>query len=73
MEDKGGVYSGAAGVVRAEVVELGIAAKQVALLLVYHQLLHQLIVLGHVQVVANRRFASPVDGDKTIGVSQGAT
>lgn len=42
MVDKGGMHSGAAGVVNTEIIHLRIPPKEIALLLVNHQFLYQL-------------------------------
>lgn len=57
--DEGGVHARTRAVIDAEVVQVRIAAEQVAALVVDHQLLDEPVVLGHVQVVAGRRFAGP--------------
>lgn len=59
MKDEGGVDSRTTCMVCAEVIQLCVPAEQVALFLVYHQLLDQLIILGHVQMVSSRRLSSP--------------
>lgn len=44
----------------AEVVQMRIPAEQVAFLFVNHQLLDELVILGHVQMVTGRCTTGPV-------------
>ena len=62
VPEQSGVNAGTRAVVDGEVVHLRVPAKQVAFLLVNHQLLHQLAVFGHVQVESSRGFARPCRG-----------
>jgi hypothetical protein len=57
--DEGRVDAGARLVVDAEVVELRVPAKEVASLVVHHELLDEPLVLLHVEVEAGRRLAGP--------------
>ena len=59
MVHQGGVHTRARTVVDAKVVELRIPPEEVALLGVDHELLHQLVVLEHVEVEASLRLAGP--------------
>lgn len=59
MVDKCCMNAGTTGMVRAKVIQLFIPAEEVTLLLVYHQLLDQLLVLRDVQVVAGGWLAGP--------------
>ena len=60
VEYKSRMNAGTTCMIRAKVVELGIAAKEVAFLLVYHQFLDQLVVFQDVQVITGWWFPSPV-------------
>lgn len=57
--DEGGVHTRTRPVIDAEVVQMRIAAEQIAFFVVDHQLLDELVVFGDVQVVAGRRLAGP--------------
>ena len=56
---KGGMDPGAAGMVYAEVVELWVASKQIAPLLIYHQFLSEFFAFQDVQVKADWSLPSP--------------
>lgn len=57
--DEGRVDTRARAVIDAKVVQVRVAAEQVALLVVDHQLLDHFVVFGDVQMVTGRRFAGP--------------
>lgn len=59
MIDEGSVDPGAASMVDAEVAELSVPPEEVAALLVDHQLLNELRLLGHVQVETSGRLSGP--------------
>ena len=59
--DEGGMHARARLVVDAKVVQLGVAAEQIAALFVDHQFLNQLVVLHHVQVKSCGRLTSPAE------------
>lgn len=58
--DEGRMDARTRSVIDAEIVQMRIAAEEVALLVVDHQLLDELVVFGDVQMVAGRRFSGPV-------------
>ena len=59
MPDESCMHSRAGTMINGKICHLRISAKEIELLLVYHQLLDQLRVLHHVQVEAHGWFARP--------------
>lgn len=57
--DKGRMDTRTGTVIDAEIIQMRIAAKQIALLVVDHQLLDEFVVFGDVQMMSDRRLASP--------------